>query len=183
MDLKGLITDNVDWLFSGIGGKVVTGFYSCIRRKISNILGHNSYTDAQIELDKKLYKRLRSMFGEGDTIRFICENNFAGYPYIRSMVYPLFDFEQEAIMPEFEFIDKEMNELLMQLKTTVLQFNDLLANNTFPVDDKLHQVPPEWEYQQSERFLKVVNGLHDLGRKTWDIWGLLVRTGREKYGI
>ena len=183
MDLKSLVTDNVSWLFSGIGGTLVTGVYSCFMRKIGTISGRNSYTDAQFELDKKLYMQLRTMFAEGDTIRFICENNFAGYPYISSMVYPLFDFEQESIKPEFEFIDKEMNKLLMQLKITIAQFNDLLASNSFPIDDKLHQVPSEWEEEQSERFWRVVNGLHDLGRQMWEVWGVLVRTGRGKYGI
>lgn len=142
-----------------------------------------SYSDLHFELDKKLYKRLRSMFGEGDAIRFIHENNFAGFSYPRCKIDPLFEFEQESINPDFEFIDKDMQELLIKLKNIIPQFNDLLVSNTFWVDKERNHVPPEWEEEQSERFWRVVNGLNDLGGQMWEAWGLLVRTGREKYGI
>lgn len=144
---------------------------------------HGSNSDLHFELDKKLYCHLRSMFEEGDTIRFIHENNFAGFSYPRSKIDPLFEFEHDSVNPDFEFIDKDMQELLIKLKNIIPQFNDLLASNTFWVDKERNHVPPEWEEEQSERFWRVVNGLNDLGRQMWEVWGLIVRTGREKYGI
>ena len=139
---------------------------------------------AVVETDKKVYQLLVKILPWNGSIDFIKNNNFAGGSFIISNLNDLYEFKHNCINPAFEFIDPDLEGLRANLLALINGFTMTIGYETFPThNEDLNSVPEEWEYEQPERFKKVVNELHDTARKICEIYSDLVKTATRKLGL
>lgn len=86
----------------------------------------------------------------------------AGFSFRESQLEPIREFYFEWNNPEHEFITPELEKINKELWSEVDRYYNLIANETFPANNpQFSTVPPEWEFEQPDRFWRVVNALHD----------------------
>lgn len=135
-------------------------------------------------LDRATYKRLKEILPWDGSIHFVRTNNFAGFSFPLDRIDDLDEFLWECKNPTFEFIDIDLEGLRAQLQAQILSFLHVIGYETFPTrNPERNAVPPEWEDEQPEHFLKVVNQLHGTGEQIGDTYDSLVKLSRRKLGI
>lgn len=147
------------------------------------LLGQSSiekYKNPINNLDKELYLRIKEMVY--NSCYFVGEWDFAS-PSKSERINSLYEIEHYERLPEFIFMDKEMENLKSQLFKVIFNFTDLYAGGTFPKRDGLQEIPPEWRYNQEERYNRVRDELNRLGREIWKLFYDLFILGRQKYGV
>jgi hypothetical protein len=136
------------------------------------------------EMDKKVYIEIKKLLFDSGSMKFIKENNFAGFSFDTRKLRPLDEFEDRCKNPEFEFLDVDLEGLRLKLLENIQLLSELIVTNTWPVkgNSQRNTVPPEWEYKQPERFKKVIGEIHNLCSEIWDTYCELVKLGRRKLG-
>lgn len=135
------------------------------------------------EHDQKLYDALIQLLPSTGVIQFLDQNNMAGFSFLDSMLDPLRKFYYEWNRPEQEFINSELESLRKELWQRADQYLDVITTETFSVGSMAERrsVPEEWQYQQPERFNRVVKDLHSLAGEIVDLHGKLVRAARDYF--
>ena len=145
------------------------------------------YSEEHKQLDKELFSKIKTkILPVSGSISFIRTNNFAGFAFLKKNIKDLYLFCQNIEKPDFEFIDKDLNIYLEQLKFEISKFYSLIGFNTWPIDNPnidANTVPPEWEYEQPERFWKVVNEIHSTAEEICKNYDALIKLGKRKLGI
>ena len=133
------------------------------------------------EHDQILYDALIQLLPSSGVIRFLDQNNMAGYSFLDSMLDPLREFYYEWSKPEREFITPEIDSLRKELWQRADRYLGIIANETFSVGflAERRSVPEEWEDEQPERFNRVVKDLHSLAGEIVDLHSKLIRTARD----
>ncbi|MFA5367202.1 MAG: HNH endonuclease signature motif containing protein [Dehalococcoidia bacterium] len=149
--------------------------------KSGGIITRPEYT----EMDRKLFDKIRTTLSSDDAIRFLRNNNYAGFSFERSKHYQLYEFMHKCVNPEFEFIDADLESLKVQLLGKINEFTNVISLNTFTVEGNTEYswVIPDWEFEQPERFWEIVNNLHSLAQDICDTYDNLIRLGRRKLGV
>ena len=145
--------------------------------------GGVSVNSEYIELDKKIFIKITQILKSDGVMAFVRDNNFAGFGFERTSLAPLHEFEHYCHTPESEFMDVDLEGLKLKLFEYIDKFTSYISVNTFPLQGGLNSVPEEWEYEQPERFEKVVETIHSLSGEIWDTYCELVKLGRRKLAI
>jgi hypothetical protein len=138
------------------------------------------------QLDREVYRRLKEVLPSDGSIHFIRFNNYAGFSFDLDNHKDLDRFIRTCEFPEFEFVDPDLEGLRANLREQVQEFINVIAVNTWPVDrPNTHRntVPPEWEYQEHERFENVVSRLHSLTTDICESYDSIVRLARHRLGV
>ncbi|MGL5257165.1 MAG: HNH endonuclease [Proteocatella sp.] len=136
-----------------------------------------------IELDRTVYKQIKEVLNRECFLDFIKTFNFAGWPFSLTLLNPLDEFLYLCESPEMEFIDSDLESILSELKYNLKRFRYLISVNTFSVGNNENSVPEEWEYEQPERFSKVVEEIHLFAKNSVESYANLVKLGRRKLRI
>ncbi len=136
--------------------------------------------------DMKLFSQFVALFPSSNgVIPFLDRNNMAGFSFERDKFDPLKDFCDLWDNAEHEFHEQTLEELRKQLLTKANEYCVLLAFETWPLNSDLKRstVPPEWEYNDPEKFRKVVGDFHRLAEEIVKIHQELVREGKKYLGV
>lgn len=135
-----------------------------------------------VEQDRRLRGRLKEVLPT-DAVRSLATWDYAG-SFREDLVDDLRRFSHTFNDPALEFMDSELEQLRAQLMQRARSFLAELARNTWSheVHDDVRSVPPEWEYNQPERFEKVVGTLNELSAEIGRTYAELIRIGRRKVG-
>jgi len=137
----------------------------------------------QISADKAMFQKFLEILPSSGSMAFIDVNNFAGFSFDWRELDPLRRFDHEWNDAEHEFLNPRMEAKGKKLLILVNRYLQNLATNTWLLKDqpggKFASVPQEWEDEQPERFLKVVNSLHEQAGKIVSVHRKLVRLGRQ----
>lgn len=152
--------------------------------KVSSAHSSN-YNEEHRKLDQHLYRRILAILPWNGSIRFLSQNNFAGYSFQLSN---LDDTDKFYFIccdnPEWEFIDPTLEALRATLCEKIRKFNSLIATNTFPTQQHdRNTVPPEWEIEEPERFDQVVDEIHASAQNCVDSYKSLIREGRRLLAV
>lgn len=139
--------------------------------------------DLPKEHDLKLYDELLELLPTSGIIRFLDQNNMAGFSFPDSALDPLRTFYYEWREPDREFIHPNLENIRKQLWQKADAYLDVIAYQTFSTGNGADRrsVPEEWEFEQPERFLRVVKSLHDLAGEIVALHGNLMRAARDYF--
>jgi hypothetical protein len=144
------------------------------------------YSEEHKQLDKELFSKIiTEILPVSGFISFIRTNNFEG-AFRTEYIKDLDSFYQYIEEPDFEFIDRDLNIYLEQLKVEISKFQNTIGLNTSPINNPnmdANSVPPEWEVEQPEKFWKVVNEIHKTAREICKNYDGLIKLGKRKLGI
>ena len=119
------------------------------------------YDEETLELDRNLFNKIRNeLLPQNGAIGFLRENNFAGFSFNTDSIDDVYKIGYENNNSDFEFLNPELETIKEDLVKYIAHFTSLIATQTFPTNSGRQTVPPEWEIEQSERFLKVVDEIH-----------------------
>lgn len=135
------------------------------------------------EVDRETYRRFLEVLPTEGSISFIKNNNMAGFSFDLERLRHLYSFRDEFQDAEKEFLDDELEFKKQKLFSLIVQYIRLLAYKTFPTDNGLQTVPPEWEIEQPDEFEKVVKDFHNLADEIVNSHQDLIRTARSKLNI
>lgn len=137
-----------------------------------------------VETDKKVYVRLVRILPWNGSLHFIRHNNFAGFSFETARLNDLYEFQHECENPAFEFIDSDLEGFRSALRQSIQKFTQTVSFQTFPSHiPGWNEVPEEWEYEQPDRFERVVNLLHDTAGEACATYDALVKLATRKLGI
>ncbi|WP_422343435.1 hypothetical protein [Parasphingorhabdus sp.] len=129
--------------------------------------------------DRALYDQLTTLLSSKNVIGFLDQNNMAGFSFVQAKFEPLWEFLYEWNVPEREFLSPELETIRNALWKKIDAYTSLLSAETFATHNPdRHTVPPEWEYEQPERFWRVVKSFHELAAEIVALHRDLVRTGK-----
>jgi hypothetical protein len=135
-------------------------------------------------LDLRLFEEFVSTLPSNGSIRFIDEQNMAGFSWPLDRIRDLECFYEEWGDAEHEFIDNELEQIRSDLYRLVGDYLGQIATNTFPSNNSDRQtVPPEWEEKNPKRFFEVVNKLHETASAIVKSHQDLIRVGRRKLSV
>ncbi len=152
--------------------------------KVQNCIGILNLPE-HLELDRRTYLRLKALVPWEGSIQFIRYNNFTGFSFERESLNDFRKLQWECDNPSFEFIDADLEGLRANLIATVGTFLYIIGHETFPVQgsNNLNTVPMEWEFEQPDRFFKVVERLHGLTDQITEYYDALTHLARRKLGV
>lgn len=129
--------------------------------------------------DLELFRKLKEDLPYEGSIRFIDENNFAGFPFKISALSDLYLFERVWNSAEHEFLIKKIEKRRLRLLHLIREYLPVIGLETFPTNTAgWNSVPQEWEFEQSERFNRTVGKLHTLAGEIVEAHQDLFRTAR-----
>lgn len=133
--------------------------------------------------DRGLFEKLINLLPSNGVIRFLDQNNMAGFPFRDSEIHPIIEFYDEWQVPDKEFLDNDLELIRKSLHKKIGQYLKIIAEQTFPFDSKpgFRSVPPEWEDEHPELFKKVVGELHCLAGEIIEIHENLVRKAKQYF--
>jgi len=136
-----------------------------------------------INHDRTIFKNFLSAFPSNGSIRFIKNNNFAGFSFNMEALNDIDRFYYEWNDAEHEFLDKKLEIIKKNLYKEVSLLENLIAVNTFPTHNRgWSTVPPEWEEEDPERFNTVVALIHNSASKVVMLHQELIRACKKKLG-
>lgn len=143
------------------------------------------YDQKSVELDAGVFLWLKQLLPWEGAVNFARTNNFAGFSFPLSKLDHFYSFLHQCEDPYHEFLDADLEGLRGQLISDIVKFVELIGTNTWPVKGSTdrNSIPEEWEYEQPERFNRVVGELHSLGNSIADCYSTIVRESRRRLGV
>ena len=140
-------------------------------------------TDLPKEHDQQLYDQLIALLPTAGIIEFLDQNNMAGFSFVDARLDPLRTFYYEWNRADREFINTELDGIRKQLWAKSDEYLEIIATQTFSSGRSAERrsVPEEWEFEQPERFDKVVRSLHTLAGEIVALHRSLIRKAREYF--
>ncbi|EPL3198968.1 hypothetical protein NLW48_000379 [Acinetobacter baumannii] len=132
------------------------------------------------QVDVELFEKFKKTLPSNGSIKFIAEQNMAGFSWQKSSLDQLWTFINEWGDAEHEFIDGELEEHRLRLYKLIEDYLSQIAVNTFPASHGWQTVPPEWEENNREHFFEVVNKLHKTAEEIVKAHQIFIRIGRKK---
>ena len=144
-----------------------------------------AYSQDNLILDRKTFIKICEMLPWKGTVEYVSRLNFSGYQFLVGKFDPFLNFYFSCEDPYLEFIDPELERFRADLLAGVDELTERVAVDTFPANAErgTNSVPAEWEYEQPERFARVVGQLHAAASKVVDSYRQLVSAGRRKLGV
>jgi len=151
--------------------------------KISGNIGILNRSEV-METDKQVYLTLVSILPWNGTIKFLRENNFAGWSFERKVLRELDEFLYRCNDPSFEFIDPDLESSRVKLVDKINKCLGLIATNTFPTNNPgYNSVPDDWEITNPKHFEQVVKDIHNANDEVCTCYDELIRMATRKLGI
>lgn len=145
----------------------------------------NASTPQYNESDKILYLKIKEIFSKNNCIEFVQINNFAGFSFDTRIFSPFHEFEHKCEYTlDFSFIDSELEQQKLKLFLSIQKFTSIIASETFPAQTMYYNsVPSEWEYEQPDRFNRVVNNIHNTAKSIINNYKIFLQIGRTKFSV
>jgi hypothetical protein len=140
--------------------------------------------DQHQDSDRQTMRRLVEILPWDGAIEFIRQQHF-GEPFDRRCFRDLWAFKTECSNPAFEFLDADLDGLRAALLTTIIQFQNVHAPETFTLDSDLDwsQVPSELKWREPQRYRKIIDDIHAAASAVCNSYDQLIRSGRRKLGV
>ncbi len=138
-----------------------------------------------IDVDRKVFASIRAALPSQAGIKFLRQNNFAGFSFQSSEYHDIKNFWREREAPENEFLDSDLESLRASFIDAIGIFINVIGTNMFPVNgnEGWFSVPPEWEDEQPERFFRVVEEIHKTAAEVCIRYDELIRTARRRLNV
>jgi hypothetical protein len=132
------------------------------------------------EHDAALFERLSQLLASKGVIRFLDQQNMAGFSFVDSALDPLREFYYNWNTPDREFITPEIEAVRKKMWAKVDDYLEVIAMETDSTGPSLTRrwVPQDLEITDSERFHQIVKRLHTLAREIVALHRELIRTAR-----
>jgi hypothetical protein len=133
-----------------------------------------------IDLDKKTFERLTELLKSDDLMLSIKNNCFVTGSFSDSIMEKVNRFRYECELPEFEFIDADLESLRSELSLFFDDLDENICQSTFGAGPGKQAIPYEWEFNQPERMNKAID---DFNEVSWEItrkYESLIKLGRRK---
>ncbi len=183
---------------------LISGFRSALDVGMTLLADKVQEASRVAQLDTKLFAEIRGILPSDGAVDFLRTHDYAA-SFPRRYHDQLTDFVRCSSRAEFEFFDKEMEELKLRLTDTIRQFGSVLGSETFTLktDPQWSRVPPdddpeaiaalsymakdEEEFQhlltnQREKVTKARADLNNLADEICSIYDDFIRTGRRTLG-
>ncbi|MBP6860772.1 MAG: hypothetical protein KBC57_00260 [Neisseriaceae bacterium] len=133
--------------------------------------------------DEDLFKELMELLKSNGVIKFLDENNMAGFSFLNSQLDPIRNFYHEWNVPEKEFIELNLEAIKKSLHEKIGQYLKIIATQTWSLESNINyrSVPCEWELEQPDRFKRVVGQLHDLAGDIVATHKNLIRSAKQYF--
>jgi hypothetical protein len=136
--------------------------------------------DPVTQHDKKLFDELTALLPSDGVIRFLRQQNMAGWIFPSAELDPLSECNDRWNAPERRFITPELEAARQALWSKVRDYLRVIAIETFSANTPgWRWVPPEWEDEQPERFQRTVKNLHALADEIVNLHADLVGLARK----
>ena len=134
------------------------------------------------EYDKKLYDELINLLPNLGIIDFLRQQNM-GDTFIDANLDPLWTFDNEWNCVEREFINTNLDNIRKDIWKKTHEYLLIVSVETWHIGSstKLRAIPSEWQFENPERFKKVVDSLHTLAGEIVDLHCILIRTARDYF--
>jgi hypothetical protein len=139
--------------------------------------------DGSQRADLKLFSGFLKALPYEGCITFLEKQNMAGWSFDPRRLADLDLFFREWRDATHEFHDERLEEARKHLHDLVRKYLGFVALNTWPTHNGQQTVPPEWEHEQPDRFIEVVDTLHSLAGEIVSTHQELVRLGRRILGV
>lgn len=130
--------------------------------------------------DRLTFAKFQQLLTREGSMRFVEENNFAGFSFQNTNMHEIWKFLNETRDPEFEFLDEELEQSFGALKYGLARFSDEVGTNTFPTDPGFNSVPAEFEDRYAARFWQMVNDIHSAALEATAAYVAFIRLARRK---
>ncbi|PQJ74465.1 HNH endonuclease signature motif containing protein [Polaribacter gangjinensis] len=136
-----------------------------------------------LNLDRATFERLNELLDSKSLMFFIKQNEFVGGPFPDKIYQDIYKFLIECKLPEFEFIDADLEGLKSELKQNFEKLDELISKYTFGAGPDRQGIPREWEMQQPERLDKAIEEFTKFTQIVSYNYETLIKLGRRKlYG-
>lgn len=138
------------------------------------------YEDETLELDRKLFEKIRTEIMDENVALNLKDNSFSSYPFdIRDLDF-IHNFTEEHKNPNFEFLNPKLEKIKEDLIKSVELLEDSLSKNIFATDIKHSEktfigIPKEWKY---ERIENARNQIESAEKLVFIDYEKLIKTGR-----
>lgn len=138
--------------------------------------------DLSKEYDKKLYDELINLLPTSGIIDFLRQQNM-GDTFLDANLDPLWTFDSTWNCVNREFINTNLENIRKDLWKKTHEYLLIISVETWFVGNstKLRAIPSEWQFENPERFCKVVDSLHTLTSEIVDLHTKLIRTARDYF--
>ncbi len=149
-------------------------------KKVESSIGVFSSSDNYINLDRETFKRLTTLLKSDGIMLFIKQNGFTLGAFPDEIDRQVYRFIQECELPEFEFIDSDLESLKSELKELLINLDFFIGKHTFPAGPGQQAIPYEWEEEQTERYDKAHSDFDSITKLVWDKYDDLIKLARRK---
>jgi len=143
----------------------------------------STYTDSSKEFDKSLLIKLKSEFLlDNGLISFLKEFDFQDIIDSDS-IKKISKFRLLNENVDFEFIDTDLNQILLKLKEKFTLLSNSLSLNFFPIDIDSYRIPKQWRSDNTEKYKSIIIELTQLADEICDLNDKLIKCGKHKLAV
>ena len=160
-----------------------TALFALIAKEVSDYLQQSRDTTAKPQVreqDRTLFNKFLELLPSDGAIDFVDKHNMAGFSFDLEEIRPIGIFLHEWDNPEHEFIDVDLQHAKDELMQACRAWSATIGTETFQMNNGRQSVPAEWEYEQPDRFDRVVSQLHQQAQDIVDKHKRLVRIGKRR---
>jgi len=151
-------------------------WYEKVKRSEGSVISESSY----LNLDKITFERLNELLDSKTIMFFIRQNGFIEGSFPDKIYQDIYIFLLECELPEFEFIDADLESIKSELKQNLKKLDLLISKHTFGTVSGKQEIPREWELQEPERLDKAIDDFTKLTPIISDNYETLIKLGRRK---
>ncbi len=145
-----------------------------------------SQKESRSNHDIRILNWITSTLQPFGAIRFLRTYEFSKRTFQDNVLTPIFHFPAEvATAPLIKFHNPDLEKAWYDLQDSIDSFKDSFAHNTFPVRGalSLQEIPPEWEYEQPERYGQALKELNLGSLKVVESYDRVISLGFEILGV
>jgi hypothetical protein len=151
-------------------------WFEKIKKSEGSAITESSY----LNLDKVTFQRLNELLDSKKLMYFIKQNNFVMGSFPDKIYQDIHSFLVECELPEFEFIDADLEGVKSELKENLEKLDKLITKHTFSAGPGKQGIPREWESNNPERFDMAIDDFTVLAPIISDNYETLIKLGRRK---
>lgn len=151
-------------------------WFKKIKKNTGSIVTDLNY----LELDKKTFERITELLRSNDLMLFIKHNGFVSGQFSDKIIQDIYVFLRECELPEFEFVDSDLEGLKSELNLLFEELDELILKHTFGSGIDRQSIPIEWEEEQPERMEKAIIDFKELTPKLSDKYESIIKLCRRK---
>ncbi len=149
-------------------------------KKVKESPGIISSSSSYIQLDRKTFDKLVALLKSDGIMLFIKQNGFTLGSFQDEIYRQIYRFINECELPEFEFIDADLEALKSELYELLIKLDNYIVNYTFPAGPNKQAIPSEWEEERPERFDKAFEDFDSITKLVWNKYDSLIKLARRK---